>query len=127
MHITETSLTENVKLQLVEFNRTGQKEKDEERITNEVRKEVRGGINGSRGVVCIKMERYLYLLRQHDRRFQKYRLLQGKAFCLYSSGRQHLGPVRNHWRNDTNINPPTATFRDKLPMNWSGMTPSHLQ
>jgi hypothetical protein len=72
---------------MVEINRTGQKEKDEEGIKNEERKEVRGGINGSRGVVCIKMERYLYLLRQHDRSFQKYRLLQGKALCLYSSGR----------------------------------------
>jgi len=51
------------------------------------------------------MERYLYLLKQHDLRFQKYRLPKGKAFCLYSSGRQHLGPVRNHRRNDTNINP----------------------
>jgi len=39
MHITETSLTEDVKLQLVESNRTGQKEKDEEGIKNEVRKE----------------------------------------------------------------------------------------
>jgi hypothetical protein len=39
MHTTETSLTEDVKLQLVESNRTGQKEKDEEGIKNEVRKE----------------------------------------------------------------------------------------
>lgn len=39
MHITETSLTEDVKLQLVESNRRGQKEKDEKEIKNEVRKE----------------------------------------------------------------------------------------
>jgi len=39
MHATETSLTEDVKLQLGESNRTGQKEKDEEGLKNEVRKE----------------------------------------------------------------------------------------
>jgi hypothetical protein len=38
MHITGASLTEDVKLQLVESNRRGQKEKDEKGMKNEARK-----------------------------------------------------------------------------------------
>jgi hypothetical protein len=38
MYITETSLTEDVKLQLVESIRTGRKAKDGDGIKNEVRK-----------------------------------------------------------------------------------------
>jgi hypothetical protein len=90
-------------------------------------RQVRGGINGSRAVVCIKMERYLYLLKQHDLRFQKYRLPKRKAFCLYSSGRQHLGSVWHHRQNDTNTNLPHCNSPRKLRMNWSGMKPSQPQ